>query len=162
MRLAVLVAVASLAAPTAFAQVVETVKVKITGGPNAGSYETSSASGGCSHGLVGPDSWGNQISNAKDKDPKKLNSVQLIVPSTRKAASGTNEFMITVGFGPLLHRSAEYTVDTTKGGSKKKGGSGTVTVKDKGQTGLVTFNVTTADGVKLEGEIDCKQVVRAQ
>ncbi len=158
MRLAVIAAVATLAAATASAEIVETVKVKITGGPNAGTHEASTESGGCSYGYAGPGSWGNQLSS-RDKDPKKLNSLQLIVPDAKKAASGTDKFMVLVGFGPLLHRSAEYKVDTTKGA---KSGSGTVTVKDGGNTGHVTFNATTADGVKLEGEIDCKTVARAE
>lgn len=154
MRIAVVVA--SLVATSAAAQVVETVKVKITGGPNAGSYEASTESGGCSAGYTGPGSWGNQLSSAKDKDPKKFNSLQLIVPDAKKAASGTHDFMVSVGFGPLLHRSAEYKVDTMK-----KSGSGTVTVKDQGKTALVTIDATTADGVKIAAEIDCKEVARA-
>jgi len=157
MRIAVIVTVATFAATSAFAEVVETAKVKITGGPNAGTHEATTESGGCTYGFAGPGSWGNQLSS-RDKDPKKFNSLQLIVPDAKKAAGGTGEFMLLVGFGPLLHRSAEYKVETTKGA---KSGSGTVTVKDGGTTGRVTFNATTADGVKLEGEIDCKKVMRA-
>src|SRR3954471_24515874 len=94
--------VASLIAAPAFADVKETVKLTITGGPNAGTHEASTERGGCTYGFAGPGSWGNQLSDPKDKDPKKLNSLQLIVPDAKKAAGGSPEFLLTVGFGPLM------------------------------------------------------------
>jgi len=135
----------------------ETVHVVISGGANAGTYDASSDRGGCSAGLTGPGTWGNQFSLPKEKDPKKLNSLQMIVPSAKAAAGGTHDFYLSAGFGPLLHRSAEYVVDTKKGK-----GSGTVTVIDHGATATVKFDAKTADGVKLAGTIDCKSVTRAQ
>jgi hypothetical protein len=45
---------------------------------------------------------------------------------------------------------------------EKKSGSGTVTINDKGATALVTFDATTAAGVRLQGTIDCKSVMRTQ
>ena len=147
-------------ASTAYADdIVETVHLVIVGGPNAGTWDASSDKGGCSAGLTGAGSWGNQLSSPKDKDPAKFNSLQLIVPDAKKALSGSKEFFIKVGFGPLMQRSAEYTVET-RAAEAKKTGSGTVTVQDKGATALVTFSVTTAAGVKLDGSIDCKQVMR--
>ena len=154
-RFAVVVA---LAVP-ALAQVKETVHLKVTGGKNAGVYGASTERGGCSYGLSGPGSWGNQLSQPKDKDPKHFNSLQLIVPDSKAAKSGAKDFFLSVGFGPLLSRSAEYKVESRSG--QKKTGSGVVTVIDKGTTGTVTFNATTSDGVKLEGTIDCKSVMRA-
>lgn len=148
----------ALAAPlAAFADTVETVTISIGGGPNAGKHEAATEKGGCTYGFAGPGSWGNQLSQPKEKDPKKLNSVQLVVPDAKKAAAGTGEFLLTVGFGPLLHRSAEYTVDTRNGGRK---GSGKVTVQDAGKSAVVLISATTADGVKIEGRIDCKSVMR--
>jgi hypothetical protein len=136
----------------------EVVNITVTGGPNAGKYQASSDHGGCSYGLAGRGSWGNQLSDPKEKDPKKFNSLQLIVPDAKKAASGTDEFQMTVGFGPLMARSAKYDVDTRGG---KKSGSGTVTIDDKGNTATVKFSATTPEGVKLEGTIDCKSVIRS-
>src|SRR4051794_920763 len=52
-------AIALFIAVAASAQVVETAHLKVTGGPNAGTYDSSSAHGGCSYGLSGPGSWGN-------------------------------------------------------------------------------------------------------
>jgi hypothetical protein len=143
---------------SAFADVKETVDVTVTGGANAGKYQASTDRGGCSAGLAGPGSFGNQLSDPKNKDPKAFNSLQLVLPDAKKAAGGTGEFLLTVGFGPMMSRSATYTVDTTKG---KKAGSGTVTLDDKGSTAKVKFSATTPEGVKLEGTIDCKSVIRA-
>ena len=151
-RLACSLAVLILAAPAAFAaDVKETVHVVISGGPNAGTYDASTDRGGCSAGLTGKGTWGNQFSLPKEHDPKKLNSVQLIVPDAKAAASGTHTFTLIIGFGPLMKRAAEY-----------KSVSGTVTVHDKGSTAIVTFDAMTAAGVKLKGTIDCKSVIRAQ
>ena len=149
-----------LAALSAHAEVKETVDLTVTGGPNAGKHHASTEKGGCSYGLSGPGSWGNQLSDPKDKDAKKFNSLQLVVPNAKAAAGGTGEFQLVVGFGPLMNRSATYTVDT-RAAAPKKAGSGTVTVTDKGSTGEVKFSATTAEGVKLEGTIDCKAVMRA-
>lgn len=133
----------------------ESVHVVITGGANAGTHDASADRGGCSAGLTGPGSFGNQFSLPKENDPKKLNSVQLIVPNAAAAAAGTHDFYLKVAFGPLLHRAAEYIVDTKKGK-----GSGTVTVADHGATAKVTFDVKSADGVHLAGTIDCNSVTR--
>lgn len=133
----------------------ETVHLVISGGPNAGTYDATAEHGGCSAGLNGPGSWGNQLSQPKEKDPKKFNSLQLILPN----AARPTEFFIAVGFGPLLHRSADYKVDTRPG--KPAVGSGTVKVADRGATAVMTFDVATPAGVKLQGTIDCKSVLRA-
>jgi hypothetical protein len=134
----------------------ESVHLTVAGGPNAGTYDKSTDRGGCSSGLVGKGVWGNQLSDPKDKDPKQFNSLQLIVPDPKKPG----EFYVKIGFGPLMHRGAEYVVET-RPAEKKKSGSGTVTVLDKGATAAMNFDVKTAQGVKLSGTIDCKSVIRA-
>lgn len=148
------------AATVANAQVKETVHLVVTGGPNAGTYDASTMKGGCTYGFAGPGSWGNQLSDPKDKDPKHFNSLQLIVPSAKAAASGTSEFYMVIGFGPLMHRGAEYTIES-RSGHGNKSGSGTVTVMDHGTTGTVKFNAKTAEGIGLAGTIDCKSVLRS-
>ena len=92
----------------------------------------------------------------KENNPKVLNSVQLIVPDAKAAASGTHNFFLNVAFGRITARVAEYKIET-----EKKSGSGTVTVNDKGNTAIVAFDATTAAGVRLQGTIDCKSVLRA-
>ena len=143
--------------PVFAAEVKETVHVVITGGPHAGTYDGSTDRGGCSAGLTGKGSWGNQYSLVKENNPKVLNSVQLIVPDAKAAANGTHNFFLNVAFGRITARVAEYKVET-----EKKSGHGTVTVHDKGSTAVVNFDATTAAGVRLQGTIDCKSVMRAQ
>lgn len=146
-----------LTAPAIYAaDVKETIHVVITGGPNAGTYDGSTDRGGCSAGLTGHGSWGNQYSLVKENNPKVLNSIQLIVPDAKEAAKGTHNFFLNVAFGRITARVAEYKIET-----EKKSGSGTVTVNDKGATAIVTFDATTATGVRLAGTIDCKSVQRA-
>ena len=146
-----------LAAPVAFAaEVKETVHVVITGGKHAGTYDGSTDRGGCSAGMTGKGSFGNQYSLPKENDPKVLNSVQIIVPDAKAAASGTHNFTLKVAFGRIFKRDAEYNVDT-----EKKSGTGTITVHDKGSTATINFDAKTADVVHLVGTIDCKSVTRA-
>jgi hypothetical protein len=142
--------------PTADAgAVVETVHLVVTGGPHAGTWEASSEKGGCSAGLTGPGSWGNQISQPKENDPAKFNSLQLIVPDAKKA----EEFMILFRFGPLMAQNTQYTIETRPAEAMKKG-SGTVTIDDKGATAKVGFDVVSSDGYKFVGSIDCNSVIR--
>src|SRR3954447_25606436 len=75
-------------------QVVETVHVVISGGPHAGTHDAQGLRGGCSAGLEGPNSWGNQLSSAQG-DPNAFNSLQLSVPDAKAAASGTSQFLLT-------------------------------------------------------------------
>jgi hypothetical protein len=162
-KYAAFAAAATFIATAVFAAepVKETVHLVITGGPNAGTYDASSDRGGCTYGFTGKGSWGNQLSQPKEKDPKKFNSLQLIVPDTKKAATGTHELYLAIGFGPLMKRAALYEVETRPSEAKKHG-SGTITVIDKTTTGQVLFDVKTADGVRLNGTIDCKSVMRAE
>ena len=132
------------------------VHLEVTGGKNAGTYDAEMKDGGCSYGLAGEGSWGNQFS-IDTKDAKQFSSLQLIVPNAKAAAGGTSKFQLTAGFGPIFGDGAtSYDVNT----SDRKG-SGKVTVDDKGSTGTVTFDAKTADGVGLKGTIDCATVMRA-
>lgn len=145
-----------LFATAAAAQVIETAEIKVTGGKHAGSYTSSVTKGGCSVGLTTPGAWGSQLSTPRDPDPNHFNSLQIVVPDPKKPG----EFFLMVGFGSILHRSAEYKVETRAG--QKKSGSGTVKVTDAGgNKGKFDFDVATADGVKMSGKVDCTRVLRA-
>ncbi|MDQ6886148.1 MAG: hypothetical protein M3068_02525 [Gemmatimonadota bacterium] len=130
-----------------------TVHVSLTGGANAGSYDGKATEGGCSAGLTGKGSWGNQYSTTNE-DPKAFSSLQMIVPDAKAAASGTKNFLLTVGFGPLLSQTS-YELEPAKGK-----GTGTVKIDDHGSSGKVTFSGQTKEGVKVEGSIDCLTVLR--
>jgi hypothetical protein len=137
-----------------------TVHLVVDGGPLAGTYDVKMTDGGCSYGLTGPGAWGNQYST-NATSPKAFSSLQLIVPDAKGAAKGTTTFQMTVGFGPLFGKGqTSYDINTRQDASTKSG-SGSVTVDDKGNTGRVTFDAKTAEGVGLKGTIDCLSVMRA-
>lgn len=134
-----------------------TVHLEVTGGKHAGTYDAQMKDGGCSYGLAGDGSWGNQFS-IDTKDANQFSSLQLVVPNSKAASGGTSKFQLTAGFGPIFGDGAtSYDVNTSTGSK----GSGKVTVDDKGSTGKVTFDAKTADGVGLKGTIDCDAVLRA-
>jgi len=136
-----------------------TIHLVITGGQHAGTYDAKSSDVTCSHGIAGENAWGNQYS-VTGKKPSEFSSLQLIVPDAKDAADGTDRFLLTAAFGELLQQGFKsYTIDRQREGSER-GGSGTVTVDDKGKSGKVTFKGKTADGVSLEGTIECHQVMR--
>lgn len=135
------------------------IHLVVTGGPHAGTYDAQATSGGCSYGLAKEGAWGNQYS-IDTNDPGKFSSLQLVVPNSKNAAGGTKEFLITAHFGAFMGEGTDYTVDTQPA-SQRPRGSGTVTVEDRGGSGTVTFSAQTADGVKLEGTIECRTVMRA-
>jgi hypothetical protein len=143
-----------------------TIHLVVDKGPHAGTYDAKASDLTCTYGFAGKGSWGNQYS-VTGKPANEFSSLQLIVPDTKDAADGTDNFLITVGFGELMKPSwSEYTINSgaSMGGSDdvKKEGTGTITVEDKGKTGKVTFKGKTKDNVGLEGTIDCHQLMRGE
>ena len=136
-----------------------TIHLVIGGGPHAGTYDAKSSDITCTYGFAGPGSWGNQYS-VTGKKPDEFSSLQLIVPDTKDAADGTDEFLMTVGFGELFQPGySEHVIDTQEKSSTKKG-SGTITVDDRKTGGKVSFKGKAQDGTTLEGTIDCHQMMR--
>jgi hypothetical protein len=136
-----------------------TIHLVITGGAHAGTYDAKSSDITCTYGFAGPGSWGNQYS-VMGKKPTEFSSLQLIVPDTKDAADGTDEMLMTVGFGELFKPGyTEHVIDTRKDASTKKG-NGTITVDDRKTGGKVTFKGKAEDGAALDGTIDCHQMMR--
>jgi hypothetical protein len=139
--------------------VATTIHLVIGGGEHAGTYDAKSNDITCTYGFAGPGSWGNQYS-VTGKKPTEFSSLQLIVPNTKDAADGTNELLMTIGFGELFKPGySEHVIDTRKTASSKKG-SGTITVDDRKTGGKVSFKGKAEDGATLEGTIDCHQMMR--
>ena len=136
-----------------------TIHLVVQGGPHAGTYDAKSSDITCTYGFAGPGSWGNQYS-VTGKKPNEFSSLQLIVPDAKDAADGTDEFLMTIGFGELFKEGySEHIIDTQKEPSTKKG-SGTITVDDRKTGGKVTFEGMAEDGATLKGTIDCHQMMR--
>ena len=84
------------------------------------------------------------------------------MPDAKDAADGTDDFLMTVGFGELFKEGySEHAIDSQKKSSTKKG-SGTITVDDRKTGGKVTFKGKAEDGTGLEGTIDCHQLLRGE
>lgn len=134
-----------------------TIHVVVGGGPHAGTYELKDSEHTCSSGtLADKRSWQYDYS-VRGKKPNELSSVGLTVPDAKDAADGTDIFVLAVGFGDVDEDThSDHSINTLT----TKRGSGTVTVEDRGQSGKMTFKAKTADGVALEGTIDCHQVYR--
>ena len=136
-----------------------TIHLEVTGGPHAGTYHVRLNQTTCSYGLAGDKAWGNQYS-IDSKDPKEFSSLQLIVPNAPAASKGTNAFLMTAAFGPLFDNAGRSYEINTLPETRKKEGRGTITIEDRGKTGTVAFEGTTAAGVGLKGSIDCKTLIR--
>ena len=138
-----------------------TIHLVVEGGKHAGTYDAKSSDITCSYGITGPGTWGNQYS-VTGKKPNEFSSLQLIIPDAKDAADGTDEFLMTVGFGELFKEGySEHVIDSQKKSSTKKG-SGTITVDDRKTGGKVTFKGKAEDGTSLEGTIDCHQLLRSE
>lgn len=133
-----------------------TIYLVVTGGANPGTYQAEVGQGGCTAGSNGPNSWIQQYT-LNSSDPRTLSGVQINAPDVRRGAEGTTRFLLTASFGPLHHPS-EYRIDTRAEGSKN--GSGRITVDDRKDEATIRFSGVTTDGVKLEGRVDCRSIIR--
>ncbi|HEY1015878.1 MAG TPA: hypothetical protein VGE07_24425, partial [Herpetosiphonaceae bacterium] len=136
----------------------QTIKLTLTGGQDAGSYEVTTKDGACSYGIAEAASWGNQYSIAT-ADPAAFSSLQLIAASV-DPASGTNQFMTTVSFGELFSAAGRNYEIKALDGDEDGAGSGTVLVDDRGETATIRIQGQTAEGVGIDATIECLSVIR--
>lgn len=141
---------ASEEVPTASAGPATEIRLEVTGGAFAGTYDTISERATCSEDLVGAGAWGNQFF---EPEQEGLQSLQLIVPDAESAAGGTGEFNVSVRVN-----GETYTVETRP--DRTPQGSGTVTVDRSASPAKVELDVQTADGVALRSMITCHEVMR--
>jgi hypothetical protein len=138
----------------------ETVKVVLTGGPDAGTY-TTNADPLCSHNIIGKNGWGVQYSTADKTGDKDFTSLQLVNwagdPDPEGMFSDT-KFLMTVGIGPLV-AGRTYDIAVTTSGSESKG-SGSATIQEGNPT-VITATGTTAEGVKVEAHVTCPKITGA-
>jgi hypothetical protein len=150
----------TLQVPQVTGEAATTIHLVIGDSPHAGTYDAKSPEITCTYGFAGPGTWGNQYS-VTGKTPSEFSSLQLIVDA-KDAADGTDEFLMTVGFGELMKEGySEHVINTQKTSSRKQG-SGTIRVDDSKTGGKVTFKGKSQDGASLEGSIDCHQMMRSE
>ena len=124
------------------------VKLTLTGGSNPGVYQAKADQPSCSRDLVGPGSWGVQLTDWKG--PKAgLRSLQLLVP----ADTLEQQFYLGVVFGDFFTGVAREI--ETRPGAPRPRGHGQVQV-DPSPAGA-TFRVSgvTQDSVAIEATIAC-------
>ncbi|MVM39893.1 hypothetical protein GO730_23580 [Spirosoma sp. HMF3257] len=134
------------------------IKVIVTGGPNAGTYNLTSAETTCSRNATGANSFGNQYST---RAATGLTSVQLIIGDAKKAASGsTSDCYLSIRFGKLIGGTKyEFGKLPASFGGEDTGGKGTAGLSGSGNTTTSTIEGTTKSGVKIQVTIQCRSVL---
>ncbi|HEY9362713.1 MAG TPA: hypothetical protein VIQ00_05595 [Chitinophagaceae bacterium] len=130
------------------------IKLVITGGEMAGTYEAVCRESCCSFGIAGDKTFGTQYSE-EGKGPKELSSVQMIVNDVTGNKT-TDEFTVTFSFGELFGAdSKSFTINTAKGHND---GSGTLSLEYAADKASVHLQGKTKDGIGLNLEMECHRV----
>src|SRR4029078_2258503 len=95
------------------------------------------------------DAW--TVGYADDKEDAKLNRLELLITKAKDAGSGTHRVYLSINDQLYYYENLE---------GQDSSANGTVTVKNNGDTGTVTLDVTTQDGSKVKGTVECKRVLR--
>ncbi len=134
------------------------IKVVITGGANAGTYNLASTETTCSRNATGANSFGNQYST---RAKTGLTSVQLIISDAKKAASGgTGDCYLSVRFGDIMKGTTyEFGKMPKLFGGTDAGGKGMASLSGSGNNTTSTIDGTTKAGVKIQVTIQCKSVL---
>jgi hypothetical protein len=137
----------------------ETVHLEVNGSTWTGTYNATSTAGGCTVAKDG--TWTNELYVSSATALTELVNLPITVPKAKLDGDNT-EFYLAVGLGPLSKRDdLTYQLEVeTRANQKRRGGSGTVTIADKGETAVITFTAKTATGAGLEGTVNCNTVTR--
>jgi len=129
------------------------IKLIVTGGDMAGTYEATCMESCCSYGIAGKKIFGNQYSES-GKGPRELSSVQMIIDDVTGNKS-TTEFLVTVSFGELFGEdSKSFTID-----SKSSEGSGKLDLEYANEKAKIKMKGTTKEGVQLDLTMECFKVI---
>jgi hypothetical protein len=143
---------AASAASSTSADAVGSIHAEIRGGPLVGMYDAESDTPLCTSGLAGDGSFGVQYSLDRAEG---LSHLELLIPVAALASTGTDEFTASIGFGPLVGGTT-FELDPVAGG-----GTGTVQLDyDGGNSATVSLQGETGDGIGINVEIECRQVVQ--
>ena len=132
------------------------IRLVVTGGEMAGTYEAVCKTTCCSHGIAGENVFGTQYSE-DGKAPNELSSVQLMIGNVTGDKT-TDEFLVTISFGDLFGKNSKsYTIQTSEFYKEtyKKQGSGTIDLKYSKPRSTVKLKGKTEDNVEIDLTIDC-------
>lgn len=125
------------------------VRLELVGGSNPGLYQASADQPACSRNLVGPGSWGVQLTDWKG--PKAgLRSLQLLIPSEKQQ----DRFYLGVVFGDFFTGIAREI--ETRYASPRPKGHGRVTIEPTPGGATMRITGVTQDSVAIEATIACK------
>ncbi|MBC7919957.1 MAG: hypothetical protein H7Z75_02610 [Ferruginibacter sp.] len=136
------------------------IRVVLTGGERAGTYEAVCQDACCSYGIAGENTFGTQYSE-DGKGEKELSSVQLTVNNVTEGEKSTEEFLVAISFGKLLDASSKtYSIGTIKDSdnSSRIGGSGTLDLKYSGKKATVRIQGKTKEGVQIDLTMECPRI----
>ncbi|RZL40459.1 MAG: hypothetical protein EOP35_00865 [Rubrivivax sp.] len=91
------------------------------------------------------------------KDPNKLSFVLVRIPKADGPGSPPpSDFEATVNFGPFMNKGATvYMSGTDKNNPSRKGGPGTVMLKEDGKQARVTLDLQPQPGITIKGTVTC-------
>jgi hypothetical protein len=140
----------------------ETVRVVLTGGPDAGTY-TTDADPLCTNGIIGENGWGVQYSTADLSGEKDFTSLQLVYypdgPPVGEAMFGDTPLLVTITIGALLEGGRTYEIVDNVADDSQSKGEGTATAAEGSPT-VIEVSGTTDDDVQVEATITCPNVNR--
>lgn len=133
---------------TAVAGPAAAVRVELAGGSNPGVYQATADEPGCTRDLVGPGSWGVQLTDWKG--PKAgLRSLQLVVPLQARQ----DQFYLGLVFGDFFTGIAREI--ETRPGSPRPKGHGRVSIEPHPGGATVRLTGVTQDSIAINATIAC-------
>ncbi len=124
------------------------VELELVGGSNPGTYRAEAEQAACSRDLIGPGSWGVQLTDWKG--PKAgLRSLQLMVP----ADSLEGQFYLGLVFGDFFTGVARE-IETRQDSPRPKG-HGRVTIVPSPSGATFRVSGVTQDSVAVQATIAC-------
>jgi TM2 domain-containing membrane protein YozV len=127
------------------------IHLTVVGGPDGGIYDIATADRACSHRAAGDQpSWAGLYANPED--PSRITAVQFRVPVNQGESS---DFMLSVNVGNLPD-GRSYLVDSRRPWGEN--GRGSATVEPRGAGSVVRLTGTTAEGVRIEATVQCREV----
>jgi hypothetical protein len=122
----------------------------LVGGPDGGIYDIATSERSCSHAGGGARaSWAGLYANPAD--PSGVTAVQFRVPVEE---GQTSDFSLSVNVGNLPD-GRNYLVDGRRPWGEN--GRGIATVQRRGAGSVVRLTGTTAEGVRIEAVVQCRQ-----
>jgi len=125
------------------------VRLTLTGGPNPGVYESAAGEDLCQQDLLGPGSWGVQLTDWTGPG-RGLRSLQLVLPASHRP----HEFYLGLVFGNFF-AGTTHEIETRPSAPAIQG-TGRATVFRDRRSRIVSVTGQTQDSVALEATITCR------